>query len=502
MGGQARGDIDMNDPQRNEEGKEPQKLVVLEGVGSAEEAERAECGLLGTLLADADGLLVKRCRDGGIAEKAFADTGRRLIWAAMERLVTAEASVTVETVAQDLHGRGELDDAGGVQGLLDLGKTVQTTAQWKYFLEKVLGYWRSRQVQWVAMQLKQAATQYAGNWEEAWKEMAPVVERLRTLQGGAGEQDYASIAAGARERLTRLVEGSVDKSRWLYSGLAGVDTHLGPIDYSNEDMLIIVAGQPGGGKSALARQYASEALKRGGKVGAFLLETTAKMWMLLMASQRAKVNLRTLEGSPKDIQERIAREYVGVEKHLGQELLLYDDTFKLSRIVASALELNRAVGGLSMLIVDYAQLVEVDAKKCRQREEEVAYIARSMKLLAKEVGCPVFALCQLNREAQRENRRPRKGDLRESGALEQAADRILALHVPQKDIRGADQTDNQARVQVDVCQLKMRNGPIGDRMVWFDRPYTLFSDMAEPSASWNAGAPKKGEGPRPGMRRE
>jgi replicative DNA helicase len=481
----------------------PSGLVVLGEADSGDDSTRAECALLGTLLADGDGVLVKRCRDGGLAEKAFADGGRRMIWGSMERLVEAGAAVTIETVAQDLHGRGELEDAGGMLGLFDLGKTVQTTAQWKYFLDKVLGYWRSRQVQWVAMQLKQAATQHAGNWDEAWKEMAPSIDRLRTLQGGDVGQDYEAIKTGARQRLERLISGSVDKSRWLYSGLDGVDTHLGPVDYSNEDMLIIVAGQPGGGKSALARQYASEALKRGGKVGAFLLETTAKMWALLMASQRARVNLRMLEGAPRDIQERLAEGYVSVEKHLGRELFLYDDTFKLSRIVASALELNRAVGGLSMLIVDYAQLVEVDVRKCRQREEEVAYIARSMKLLAKEVGCPVFALCQLNREAQRENRRPRKGDLRESGALEQAADRILALHVPQKDIRGADQTDNQARVQVDVCQLKMRNGPIGDRMVWFDRPYTVFSDMGDQAAAWKS-APvdgKKGE-MRPGMRKD
>lgn len=474
-------------------------LRVLAGAEAGLQSVQAERALLGCVLADGTADAVQRCVNAGVGEKAFGDE-RRSVWRAMVALAAKAVPVDVVTVTQEMADAGELEDAGGPAGISRLSSEVGSTAQFRYFLEKVMGFWRARQVRWLALQMAEQAVSKAGDWELAWREIGPAIETLRGLEGGQRGTGYADLASASRAQLVRMAEGSVDKSRWLYAGIGTVDRHLGAVDFANEDMLILIAAGPSVGKSALARQYVSEAVKRGLKCGVFLLETSSGMYVRQMASQRSRVNLRTLEGAPIDVVRGLAEAHEDVVRALGRNLWVWDDVYRMDRIEANVRELVRAAGGLDMVVVDYTQLVEPD-KRCRSREEEVAHVARRLKLLAKDVRCPIFALCQINREAQRENRRPRKSDLRESGALEQAADRVLALYMPEKDICGAEQGDNQARVMMEFCQLKMRNGPLGSALVWFDRPYTVFSEVKDASANWHPAPAGGDEAPKPGMRR-
>ena len=482
-------------------------LRVLAGTQGVEmgSVEAEEC-LAGCWLMD-DGDSVLTCVRLGLKRKAFTNRFVAMVWGACTRLVEAGNPVGVVTVGQELMeaDREGFLKAGGFAAVDRLADGVGTTAQMKYFAGKVMDYWRARQARWLLMKSLEVVGEKAGDWSGTYGEVAGLLGTLQGLRPESGEKSLKQAGESSAETLRRMVAGEVDRSRWLHTGLRRFEEQLGAVDFVNEEMLVLVVAEPSGGKSAFLRQIVNVSMELGRHFGVFLLETSKEMYLRQMASARAGVNLRTVAGAPGELQERIQAAHTEVEAHLEEHLWVWDDVYELGAIEAQARELARSLGGqLHGIVVDYVQLVSA-GKRCRTREEEVALVARQLKLLAKDIGCPVLAACQINREARKEGRRPTKSDLRESGALEQAADRIIALHVPRKDLRGQDQTDNQARVMVEICQLKNRNGALGARAAWFDRPFVRFVDMgqAEESEAAREGSGRtEAAGPRPGDARK
>ncbi|HJT61353.1 MAG TPA: DnaB-like helicase C-terminal domain-containing protein, partial [Burkholderiales bacterium] len=144
-------------------------------------------------------------------------------------------------------------------------------------------------------------------------------------------------------------------------------------------------------------------------------------------------------------------------------------------IRAKARRLSARRAGLGMIIVDYLQLMR-SGSKTDSREQEISEISRSLKALAKELEIPVIALSQLNRALeQRPNKRPQMADLRESGAIEQDADVILAIY--RDEVYNPDSPD-KGKAEVNI--LKQRNGPIGTVMLTFLGQYTRFENYMDP----------------------
>ena len=266
--------------------------------------------------------------------------------------------------------------------------------------------------------------------------------------------------------IRRLNSGEVTG---LPSGFKDLDDKTGGFDGGD---LVILASRPSMGKTALALNMTRHAaVERNGCVAVFSLEMTSRQLVLRMIMGEARLDLGRLRRGllSEDEMERLLE----ASKKLEDARIFIDDsgTLTVSDIAAKSRRLHRE-HQLSMIVVDYIQLVQTNRSSDR-REQEVAEISRSLKLLAKDLSVPVLALSQLNRGPEtRPNKRPMLADLRESGAIEQDADIVLFIY--------RDEVYDEDSPDVGLAELniaKQRNGPTGLVKLQFEGKYARFYDL-------------------------
>ncbi|MEX2437906.1 MAG: replicative DNA helicase, partial [Candidatus Babeliales bacterium] len=234
--------------------------------------------------------------------------------------------------------------------------------------------------------------------------------------------------------------------------------------------LVILAARPSMGKTALALNFAMNAAREGIRVGIFSLEMAAEQLTLRLLSTESGIPHQNIRNATISSEEWI--ELTNVAAQLAEMKLFIDDTAGLNimdlRAKARKLKVEH---NLQFLIIDYLQLLH-SSQRHENRHQEVSFISRSLKALAKELNIPVLALSQLSRAVDsRMDRRPMLSDLRESGAIEQDADVIMFLY---RDIVYNPDTENPALSEVIIG--KQRNGPTGVVNLNFIRELTKFED--------------------------
>jgi len=270
-----------------------------------------------------------------------------------------------------------------------------------------------------------------------------------------------------------LKENLLDTSTGLPSGINEVDKHLLGFDPSE---LIIIAGRPGMGKSSLARDIA---LAIGNpSVGAtvlfYSLEMSVGETSQLMLANLAKVNYYSIKRG--GITERIESQLDSASAQLSTYNIIIDDNSGTNPDYIRTV-LHKQEETISCLIVDYIQLMNVGRRVNRQ--EEVSEISRELKAIAKEFNLPVIALSQLNRLVEyRESSRPRLSDLRESGAMEQDAHKVLLLHRPSYyDIKLDCNAEDNGEAEIIIA--KNRKGPVGVIKCGWVSEWMSFMDWPE-----------------------
>ena len=241
--------------------------------------------------------------------------------------------------------------------------------------------------------------------------------------------------------------------------------------------LIIVAGRPSMGKTALALNMAEHvALDAGLPVGIFSMEMSAAQLAMRLLGAIGKLDQHKLRtGRLAEDDWRRLTDAVG---RLSEAPIHIDETAALNALElrARARRLHRQYGQLGLIVVDYLQLMSASSQG-ENRATEISEISRSLKALSKELNVPVVALSQLNRSLeQRPNKRPVMSDLRESGAIEQDADVILFIY--RDEVYNPDSPD---KGRAEVIIGKQRNGPIGTVMLTFQGEYTRFANFADPT---------------------
>jgi len=322
-----------------------------------------------------------------------------------------------------------------------------------------------------------------GDYEGGFKEFPAVLS------------DTIQMAEAAFKRDGKLIGVS--------TGLAKLDDLLGGLHRSD---LIIVAGRPSMGKTALATNIAFHAAKNyrtetdelgnevvvdGAVVGFFSLEMSAEQLCMRILAEESGVasdDIRRGKVSQEDFNK-----IVRASEELQKAPFFIDDTpgLTVSALRTRARRLKRQ-HGLSLIVVDYLQLVTAGSPSRQDnRVQEVAEITRGLKTLAKELDLPVLALSQLSRQVeQRDDKRPQLADLRESGTIEQDSDVVMFIYreeyyierrKPQQGTpeftKWQDEMDpvhNLAEINV----AKQRHGPIGNETFFFDPAFTKFSDLA------------------------
>ena len=261
--------------------------------------------------------------------------------------------------------------------------------------------------------------------------------------------------------------------------VTGIPTGFIDLDYKTSGMqpsdLVLLAARPSMGKTAFVLNLVDYiAVRKGLPCMVFSLEMSKEQLVNRMLAMESNVDSQKLRtGSLTDADWDAVVEGIGI---IGNSKLIIDDTPGISITeLRSKCRKMKLEYGLSMVIIDYLQLMSGSGKGSDNRQQEISEISRSLKALARELNAPVIALSQLSRACEtRQDHRPMLSDLRESGAIEQDADVVMFLY--RDDYYNKDtETPNIAEVII----AKQRNGPIGTiNLVW--RPeYTKFANMAK-----------------------
>ncbi|HVX00769.1 MAG TPA: replicative DNA helicase [Candidatus Babeliaceae bacterium] len=270
----------------------------------------------------------------------------------------------------------------------------------------------------------------------------------------------------------------------LPTGLKGLDEMLGGLHPSD---LLIVAGRPGMGKTALATNIAFNVAASPIPILLFSLEMSAEQLALRILSQNVNISSDAIRKGDLEMDDFL--KFSVKIKQLGEFPFYIDDTpfLNISALRTRARRLHRK-HGIQLVVVDYIQLVASDRPGRENRVQELAEITRGLKGLAKELNVPIIALSQLSRAVEaREDKRPQLADLRGSGSIEQDADVVMFVYreeyyksikkAPEgRGIWGAKQeniSDNLAELIV----AKQRNGPIGTIKLNFNKSLTKFMDL-------------------------
>lgn len=463
----------------------------------------AEQGILGSLLID--NRVYERIGDMVKPEHFYAPAHQR-IYKAIQTLVDRGQTASPVTLKGYFEKDADLEQVGGASYLAELAAGVISILNAEDYARTLQDLYLRREL--ISFGTDVVNESYDHSLEvDAFGTMEAAEARLFSLaETGDGQKDFVTLRDSIKVAidLAEVAYNNKGSVTGVTTGLKDVDEKLGGLHNSD---LLILAGRPSMGKTALATNMAFNAAKAyaqsGGKEGAvvafFSLEMSHdQLTMRILAEQSGISGDALRKGNMTEAQ---FRDFAQAAHRLSQIPLYIDDTPALSigAVRTRARRLKRK-HGLGLIVVDYLQLLRGNGTRQSEtnRVLEVSEITRGLKALAKELQVPVLALSQLSRAVeQREDKRPMLSDLRESGSIEQDADVVmfvyreeyyLAREVPaQRDSETLDKFNERyaswaARLQdsanvAETIVAKQRHGPIGIVKLFFDPNLTRFADL-------------------------
>ena len=433
----------------------------------------AEQSVLGGLLLSADAW---DSVAESVSDRDFYRADHRLIFRQIARLAEDSHPIDVITVADKLEASGELEAAGGLPYLAELAQNTPSASNIRAYGQVVRERASLRKLIEAAQDIADSGFNPEGRTSG---QLVDEAERLimQISEEGAksgGPKDVNPLLKSALERIEELFNsgGDITGLSTGFADLDGMTSGLQPSD------LVIVAGRPSMGKTSFAMNLVENAVLGQDKaILVFSMEMPAEQLVIRMLSSIGRINQTRIRNGKLE-QEDWPKLSAAVSK-LKDARLFIDDTPALSptELRTRARRVARENGGeLGMIMIDYMQLMQI-AGSSEGRTAEISEISRNLKAIAKEFGCPMVALSQLNRSLeQRPNKRPVNSDLRESGAIEQDADVIMFIY--------RDEVYNEESPDKGVAEIiigKQRNGPIGTARLAFQGEFTRFENLARGS---------------------
>jgi replicative DNA helicase len=409
------------------------------------------------------------------------------IFSACLALYQRNEAINQITLAQELDRQGKLEPCGGAAYLSHLISIVPTSLDIEHYAQIVFRLSVMRYLINAGTQI--AAIGYAAdpNVDASLSQAEDILFKLRQ---GRFTRDLVPI----RQVLDRYFEdstaipatemGRVEPVPHVLSGFTALDEFLGGFHHSD---LVIAAGRPSMGKTSLALNIArNAAVDYGACVALFSMEMARESLVMRLLSSESGVNLRQVRlGLHTEAEERRIMEATGV---LAEAPIYIDDSPQL-RVVEMRSKARRLhyERGLNLIIVDYLQLMQAEGR-VENRVQEISYISRSLKGIARELNVPLIAVSQLSRAVEwRASHKPQLSDLRESGSIEQDADVVIFIYrdevyVPEEEWRALHQ-DEAYPPPAEIIIAKHRNGPTGQVSLRFIPKLAKFENIAnaEPS---------------------
>ena len=410
-----------------------------------------------------------------INENDFQGKDHQIIFQSMSELIEDNKPLDPITVSEQLDNQNSLNKVGGKNYLIELATSTPTAANLEAYAEII----RQRSISRKLMQANSEIGELINNPQGLDGEslLDEAERRIFALN------DEASKSDSSLSSMKDLIPRTIDRLHELSNkrdGLIGSSTGFKDLDKKLQGLqkgdLVVVAGRPSMGKTSFAMNIAENVLldeESKGAVLIFSLEMPGESLTTRMLSGMSKLDQQNVRSGMLKDQE--LRELLSEGEKLKNMPLWIDDSSILSpmELRAKARRLKRQEGELSLIVVDYLQLMQLPLS-LENRVNQISEISRSLKSLAKELDVPVIALSQLNRAVeQRPNKRPIMADLRDSGAIEQDADVILFIY--------RDEVYNEDSEQGNKAEIiigKQRNGPIGTVNLTFLKEYTRFENFS------------------------
>jgi len=355
----------------------------------------------------------------------------------------------------------------------DYAKEFETIAEWAQSSGKMVppSGWE-KWAESVAIEyrenLKKKAMDEAFEMVSSGEAVSDVVSHLTKAIHDA--EDAVSIEEDRLEAqrkavLDRIRDRITGQGDIVKTGINMLDTQMGTLQGHE---FIVLAARPGCGKSSLARQIMLEHIKSEKKpVMMFSLEMSVDQVVQCFASMNSGVSSWRIEDDFPERQQKLIKETERFAGALGSFFFIHDDLYKITDI-ENAIHFAARRHKPSLIVLDYLQLVEPPTTKGMNREQQVAFMSRRFKQLALQYRIPIIALAQMSRGYEKENRKPRLSDLRESGSLEQDADRVWFLH------QEPDAQPIGKAYPVEMIQAKCRGGSERVLDIGFQKDITKF----------------------------
>ena len=440
-------------------------------------SHEAEQAVLGAMLLDQDAALKAAEL---LDDSMFYKEAHRILFRAMVSLTERNDVIDPVTLREELAKRGDLDRAGGMEYLAALIDVVPTAANVEYHTRIV----RDKAV---LRRLVEAATEIIQDVYESKTDSAEVLDnaehRIFQVAQFRRSEDFSRLKEliwPTMERIEQL-QGSHGMVTGVASGFVDLDRLTAGFQRSD---LVIIAARPSMGKTSFVLNCVQHAaIEHQVGVGVFSLEMSKEALVQRLLCSEGLVDAQRLRrGALRDDDYPKLARAAGL---LGTAPIWIDDSAALTPLaMRSKARRLKAEHDIGMIVVDYLQLM-TGPSDIENRQQEISYISRSLKALAKELGVPVVALSQLSRAPEQrggEHRRPQLSDLRESGAIEQDADVVCFIYRQEFYDGTVDKDGNSIEGLAELIVGKQRNGPTGMVKLYFKKEFTRFDNYTERAA--------------------
>ena len=426
----------------------------------------AEQAIIGSMLTDKDAVIAAI---EILREQDFYREDNRIIYSAILNLYNRSEPIDIITLKAELKSMGKLEAVGGLEYIVQLPDRVPTTSNVEQYIKIV-------EEKSMLRALIKTADELITLGYDPTQEVEQVIDtaekKIFEVMQKKNQKGYSSMKDILIDTFTQLEQLYNQKEM-----ITGVPTGFADLDYRTSGLhnsdLILVAARPAMGKSAFALNIATHAAVRGKvPVAIFSLEMSKEQMANRILCSEAMVDSAKVRTGKIDDEEW--GKLAAASGELSEAGIYIDDTPGISvmeiRAKCRKMKLEKNIG---LVVIDYLQLVQGSNRKGGSREQEIAEISRSLKILAKEINVPVIALSQLSRAPeQRVDYRPMLSDLRESGSIEQDADIVMFLY---RDDYYNEDTDKKNIAEVIIA--KHRSGATGTvELLWLGN-YTKFANI-------------------------
>lgn len=433
-------------------------------------SKRLEQSVLGSLMVYPE--VLQYTQDADLIPEEFFLPNHQRIYQAMLEIADAGKPVDLENTVQRLMDKGDLELVGNIDYLSALMDGAISSANIRTYIETIQNKAQLRRLIAAGDKISQEAAESADAIEDILDDAERAILDVTRKRRGSDFESSGIIVSRVLEELQKLRNNQ---------GVTGIKTGYVDLDGMTNGLqrgdLIILAARPAMGKSAFALNVANQvSMRNDGCVAVFSLEMPSDSLIKRLMSCESQVLSDKLRSGHFTNDELNSLYEAG--NRLSERKLFIDDTssIRVSQIFSKCRKLKSEHGSLSLVVIDYLQLISGNGRT-DSRQQEVSEISRNLKILAKEMECPVIALSQLSRKVEeRTNHEPVLSDLRESGSIEQDADIVMFLYREDYYKKPGEQDEPSEVEVVDLSLAKHRNGAIGGVKLVFEKNISRFSN--------------------------